>query len=96
MNSFQELNLPAFLHESLKKMKFEKPTPVQAQAIPVALQGKDVIASAETGSGKTAAFGIPLLAFLEKHRDRTALVLVPTRELADQVRGVLKELLAAS
>jgi len=92
MNSFQELNLPAFLHESLKKMKFEKPTPVQAQAIPVALQGKDVIASAETGSGKTAAFGIPLLAFLEKHRDRTALVLVPTRELADQVRGVLKEL----
>jgi len=92
MNSFQELNLPAFLHEALKKMKFEKPTPVQAQAIPVALQGKDVSASAETGSGKTAAFGIPLLAFLEKHRDRTALVLVPTRELADQVRGVLKEL----
>jgi ATP-dependent RNA helicase DeaD len=92
MESFQELSLPAFLHDSLRKMKFVKPTPIQAQSIPSALQGKDIIASAETGSGKTAAFGIPLLAFLEANRDRMALVLVPTRELADQVREVLKQL----
>jgi len=92
MESFQELPLPAFLHESLRKMKFDKPTPVQAQAIPPGLEGKDVVASAETGSGKTAAFGIPLLSFLAAHPNQTALILTPTRELADQVKGVLEQL----
>jgi len=92
MESFQELALPAFLHDSLRKMKFEKPTPIQAQAIPQALEGCDIIASAETGSGKTAAFGIPLLNYLDKNRNRSALILTPTRELADQVKGVLTQL----
>jgi len=73
-------------------MNFSVPTPVQAQAIPPALAGKDVIASAQTGTGKTAAFGIPLLTYLGKHHDRTALVLTPTRELAMQVQGVLNQL----
>ena len=92
MESFQELALPAFLHESLVKMKFEKPTPIQAQSIPPGLEGKDVVASAETGSGKTAAFGIPLLSYLAAHPGQTALILTPTRELADQVREVLRQL----
>jgi superfamily II DNA/RNA helicase len=92
MESFQDLALPAFLHEALKKMNFEKPTPVQAQAIPPALEGKDLIASAETGSGKTAAFGIPLLTFLTNNSSKTALVLTPTRELAEQVSEVIQQL----
>ena len=85
MESFEELSLPEFLGKALKKMNFVKPTPVQAQAIPVALAGKDVIASAQTGTGKTAAFAIPLLAYLENNKDKTALVMTPTRELAMQV-----------
>jgi ATP-dependent RNA helicase DeaD len=92
MESFQELGLPEFLGHSLQQINFSKPTPVQAQAIPAALEGKDVIASAQTGTGKTAAFGIPLLAYLEKHRDKTALILTPTRELAVQVLEVLRQL----
>ena len=92
MESFQELELPEFLRQSLKQMNFVKPTPVQAQAIPVALEGKDVIASAQTGTGKTGAFGLPLLTYLDKNKDKTALVLTPTRELAVQVFDVLKNL----
>jgi superfamily II DNA/RNA helicase len=92
MESFSELSLPAFLGQTLKQMNFTQPTPVQAQAIPPALEGKDVIASAQTGTGKTAAFGIPLMVFLENHKDKTALILTPTRELAQQVLGVLRQL----
>src|SRR6185295_13172321 len=92
MESFQELELPDFLRHSLKQMNFAKPTPVQAQAIPAGLSGKDVIASAQTGTGKTAAFGIPLLVFLESHKDQMALILTPTRELAMQVLEVLRKL----
>src|SRR5690242_16338983 len=92
MESFQELELPDFLRHSLQQMNFVKPTPVQAQAIPLALEGKDVIASAQTGTGKTAAFGLPLLTYLEKNKDKTALVLTPTRELAMQVLEVLRKL----
>src|SRR5258708_30310528 len=91
MESFEELSLPEFLGKALKKMNFVKPTPVQAQAIPVGLSGKDVIASAQTGTGKTAAFAIPLLAYLENNKDKTALVMTPTRELAMQVLEVLRK-----
>ncbi len=73
-------------------MNFDVPTPVQAQAIPPGLEGKDVIASAQTGTGKTAAFGIPLLTYLDKNKDKTALILTPTRELAVQVQEVLRKL----
>jgi len=92
MESFKELTLPPFLQESLQKMNFDKPTPVQALAIPAALEGKDLIASAETGSGKTAAFGIPLLTFLTHNTSKTALILTPTRELAEQVSEVIGQL----
>src|ERR1035441_6675022 len=92
MESFEELSLPAFLGHNLKYMNFTKPTPVQAQAIRPALEGKDVIASAQTGTGKTAAFGMPLLVFLDKHKDQTAMILTPTRELAGQVLDVLRKL----
>ncbi|HUO57054.1 MAG TPA: DEAD/DEAH box helicase [bacterium] len=92
MESFQELQLPEFLRQSLKQMNFVKPTPVQAQAIPPGLGGRDVIASAQTGTGKTAAFGIPLLTYLSANPGKTALVLTPTRELAEQVLAVLRNL----
>ena len=73
-------------------MKFISPTPVQEAAIPHALEGKDILATAQTGTGKTAAFGIPLLTFLAAHPDNRALVLAPTRELAAQILGVLQQM----
>jgi ATP-dependent RNA helicase DeaD len=92
MENFDELNLPDFLRKSIHRMNFVKPMPVQAQAIPLALEGRDVIASAQTGMGKTVAFGVPLLTFLSKNPGQTALVLTPTRELAMQVLEVLRKL----
>ena len=92
MESFQELGLPPFLGKSLQQMNFKVPTPIQAQAIPAALEGRDVIASAQTGTGKTAAFGISLLNYLDGHPGQTAMVLTPTRELAAQVLEVLRKL----
>ena len=70
---------------TLQNMQFYKPTPIQAQAIPPAIKGKDILGSAQTGTGKTAAFGIPLLVKLMKEIETTALVMAPTRELASQV-----------
>ncbi len=71
----------------MRDLQFVEPTPIQQMAIPPALEGRDILASAETGSGKSAAFGLPLLtALLEQPRGKTrALVLAPTRELADQI-----------
>ncbi|MFO1242842.1 MAG: DEAD/DEAH box helicase [Rickettsiales bacterium] len=93
MENFNELQLPDALRASLNAMKFEKPTPIQARAIPFALEGKDVLGTAQTGSGKTAAFGIPLVAKLMSSPRGSALVLLPTRELAQQVVTVLQQLL---
>lgn len=62
--SFGSLELPSRLSKALKAMKFETPTPIQAQAIPFALEGRDLVACAQTGTGKTAAFGIPLISRL--------------------------------
>jgi superfamily II DNA/RNA helicase len=77
-------------------MGFKQPTPIQSQAIPPALQGRDLIGCAQNGTGKTAAFGIPLAAKLLRVPHRTALVLVPTRELANQIQKVLLQLTAES
>ncbi len=77
-------------------MKFTTPTPIQAQAIPPALLGKDVLGSAQTGTGKTAAFGIPLVAKLMQSPRGMALVLTPTRELAVQVLDAIEQLLGKS
>lgn len=82
---FNNFGLPKKLLVSLNAMHFTTPTPVQAQAIPPALQGRDILGSAQTGTGKTGAFGIPLIAQLLANPDMSALVLTPTRELAAQV-----------
>ena len=94
---FAALGLSATLEQAAARLGLGRPTPVQAAAIPPALQGTDLIAIAPTGSGKTAAYGLALLQRLERMRRpawrRThALVLVPTRELAVQVGEVLREL----
>ncbi|KAL1880201.1 hypothetical protein VTK73DRAFT_6029 [Phialemonium thermophilum] len=98
--SFADLGLDARLVQAVAKQNYEKPTLVQRTAIPLALDGKDVLARAKTGSGKTAAYVLPLLHFIlsRKKMDPTsftsALILVPTRELADQVFKVVEQLSA--
>ena len=93
MTSFQDLQLKPELLKSLQELHFTTPTPIQASAIPLLLQGQDVAGQAETGSGKTAAFGLPLLHSINTDLQQVqALVLVPTRELAVQVRQELKQL----
>ncbi len=92
MKSFTELAVDLSIQKALTAMKFSEPTPIQAQAIPVGLSGKDLIGCAQTGSGKTIAFLIPILERLIKNENDTALVLVPTRELASQVEAAYKEL----
>lgn len=83
---FAELGLPDLLLQTITQVGYETPSPIQAQTIPILLQGHDLIGQAQTGTGKTAAFALPILAHL-KTRDKTtqALVLTPTRELAIQV-----------
>ncbi|KRZ63336.1 putative ATP-dependent RNA helicase DDX47 [Trichinella nativa] len=84
--SFQELGVVPVLCEACKQLNWTEPTKVQIEAIPLALQGRDVIGLAETGSGKTAAFALPILQALLEHPQRLfALVLTPTRELAYQI-----------
>ncbi|HKK55975.1 ATP-dependent RNA helicase DbpA [Marinobacter sp.] len=96
MSSFSQLNLSAPMRANLEKLGFATPTPVQAAALPPALAGKDVIAQAQTGSGKTAAFGIPVIEQLTVASFSVqTLVLCPTRELADQVAKALRELARA-
>ena len=84
---FSEMPLSAYVKEKLSSVKFSVPTPVQAAAIPLALEGKDVLATAQTGTGKTLAFLVPVMEQLLKQNAPgiNALVLVPTRELAMQV-----------
>ncbi|WP_035609556.1 DEAD/DEAH box helicase [Haloferula sp. BvORR071] len=83
---FSELGLPSELLAAVEALGFERPSPIQAMAIPVALTGRDILGLSHTGSGKTAAFTLPLLAKLDfKKRLPQALILCPTRELAVQV-----------
>lgn len=93
MKTFQEMGLPESLMHTLQHMQFNEPTPIQAEAIPLALQGKDILGSAQTGTGKTAAFGIPLVTKLHLSPNNSALVITPTRELAAQVITQLKAML---
>ena len=85
MENFDSLGLPQQLLANLKSIHFTKPTPIQAMAIPAALAGRDILGSAQTGTGKTAAFTIPLLARMMEDPNGTALIMTPTRELAVQV-----------
>jgi superfamily II DNA/RNA helicase len=86
--SFEALGLSQEILDGLQAMRFENPTPIQEQCIPVALSGKDIVASAQTGTGKTAAFVIPILEMVKgplKPGSIRALILTPTRELALQI-----------
>lgn len=84
--SFSELGLPSFILQALTDVGYEKPSPIQAACIPPMLEGKDMLGQAQTGTGKTAAFALPLLARLDMSKQATqVLVLAPTRELAIQV-----------
>ena len=73
MENFLSLNLEPTLIDSIAKINFKTPTPIQAKAIPIALEGKDILGTAQTGTGKTAAFGIPLVNFLLKSKKETDL-----------------------
>ena len=89
IDTFESLGLSAELLRAVAEQGYTRPTPIQSQAIPVVLSGRDLIAAAQTGTGKTAAFTLPMLKLLEDrpldHEHPRALVLVPTRELAAQV-----------
>lgn len=90
---FDETNLTAPVLRAVAEMGFEEMTPIQAAAIPVVLEGRDMIGQAQTGTGKTAAFGIPLLQRVDpKDKSLQALVLCPTRELAIQVAEEIRRL----
>ena len=96
MPSFYDFLLQPATHEVLANMEITEPTPVQVEAIPALLAGKDVVGQSATGSGKTLAYGIPLVERLARDkRVVQALVLVPTRELAIQVNAVLSKLAAS-
>ncbi|MCK4934469.1 MAG: DEAD/DEAH box helicase [Simkaniaceae bacterium] len=96
MSEFNQFDLDESILKALKAIGFDTPTPIQEKAIPLALEGKDIIASAQTGTGKTAAFMLPLLNALvtadrSQYRGPKVLVLVPTRELAMQVEQETKK-----
>jgi superfamily II DNA/RNA helicase len=97
---FAQLQLAPSLARAVADLGYQSMTPIQAQAIPVVLQGRDVMGAAQTGTGKTAAFALPLLQRMLKHENGStsparhpvrALVLLPTRELADQVAQAIKD-----
>ena len=91
ISSFSELGLPTGLCTIVKQLGYEVPTPIQIQSIPVVLAGKDLIGQAQTGTGKTAAYALPLLSKITFERgDPQVLVLTPTRELAIQVAEAFK------
>jgi ATP-dependent RNA helicase RhlE len=89
--SFDGLGLSPELLEVLAALKFTTPTPIQHQCIPAALEGKDVVGIAQTGTGKTLAFGLPMIQLLRQNRGQ-GLILLPTRELAMQVDEVLRKI----
>lgn len=86
------MGLPFKLQSVLDAMNFHVPTPIQVKAIPMVLSGRDVVGCAQTGTGKTAAFCIPLISHLLKSPGQSVLILVPTRELAFQIVNVLKKM----
>jgi len=93
MENFSELNLNESLKDSIARMHFKIPTPIQVQAIPPALLGKDILGTAQTGTGKTLCYGIACINKLLNDRGSNALIICPTRELAVQVGDVLNGLI---
>ena len=96
MENFETLGLCKALNVSLDKIGFKKPTPIQAQAIPLILNGRDLLGSASTGTGKTGAFAIPVIDKIISSDEDCALIVTPTRELAKQVINVVRDLLGPS
>ncbi|MGZ4133693.1 MAG: DEAD/DEAH box helicase [Tumebacillaceae bacterium] len=92
MTLFTELNLNKKILQAISEMGFEEPSPIQVQCIPRVLDGEDVIGQAQTGTGKTAAFGIPLIERVTSVKNVQTLILTPTRELAIQVAGELRKI----
>ncbi|GAB4075056.1 DEAD/DEAH box helicase [Barrientosiimonas marina] len=93
MTTFKELNISQPIMKSLEKMGFEESTSIQAETIPLAMQGQDVIGQAQTGTGKTAAFGIPMIEKIDpSQRKIQGLIIAPTRELAVQVAEEINRL----
>ena len=92
VNSFSDLNIDSGLKEQLNKLEFKQPTPIQAKVIPIAVDGNDVLATAPTGTGKTLAFGLPMMTQLINRTIHSALILTPTRELAIQILKEFKKI----
>ena len=93
MNGFSALRLSQPIMQAINSMGFEEPTPIQAASIPIALMGRDLIGQAQTGTGKTAAYGIPAIHLSDSKQDFIqGLVITPTRELAIQVAEELNRI----
>jgi len=92
MQNFNELDIENKLKNSIKYSNFITPTPIQSKAIPIVLSGKDVLGTAQTGTGKTLAFTIPLINKLIIDKNAMALIICPTRELASQVMSTISKL----
>ena len=90
--NFSDLNIENKLKRSIELADFKVPTPIQSQSIPISLEGKDVLGTAQTGTGKTLAFTIPMINKLLKNKQAMALIICPTRELATQVMGTVLKL----
>ncbi|OPZ79430.1 MAG: ATP-dependent RNA helicase RhlE [Alphaproteobacteria bacterium ADurb.Bin438] len=90
--NFNELELNSSLKQALDNMGFINPTPIQEQSIPKALDGKDILGSAQTGTGKTGAFAIPMIEHLINNEEDMALIMLPTRELACQVLDIINQM----
>lgn len=89
---FEELNLRPELHKAVHRMGFVDATEIQAKCIPVVLSGKDMVGQSQTGSGKTAAFGLPILNTIEAGHGVQAIILTPTRELCVQVHDIMRQM----
>jgi ATP-dependent RNA helicase DeaD len=92
-HDFNGFGLAPKLLQALARMQFTMPTPIQAAAIPLGMAGDDILGSAQTGTGKTGAFGIPLISRLMENPAAIALVMTPTRELATQVMATLEQII---
>ena len=93
MKSFKDMQLPKNMLRSLERNKFFKPTPIQAKSIPLIMKGSDLLGSSETGSGKTAAFSIPLISNIIDGKKSYGLITCPTRELAQQIFSHINNLI---
>ena len=88
---FEEIKVDERIIKALREYDIVEPTPIQEMAIPIILQGKDIVGISKTGSGKTASFGIPIVQKIDVEKGLQALILTPTRELTVQIANELKK-----